>query len=314
MKSFFAATLVVICVSGTVTAADRQLVGLMMPDAKVLGGVNVAQVRSSPFGAYLLAQFPITHPQFQQFVDATGFNPLLDITEVVAASLGVPGDKSGLAAVRGNFDIARIVSFAQTVGATVDRSQGVTVIGSPDDQMSIALLDPTLAIAGDTNDVIAAIARKSAPSTLDPVLMVKATALSGSQDAWAVTTVAPGAAGIGPGAPAGLNLNLTALENIQQSSAGVKFGTSANVTAEVVADTAQNATSLADVVRMVVALGQMNQGDPQAAQFADLLKSLTVQTKGTALELSISIPEDILEQLSPASRRPAVRKVVERQK
>src|SRR4029453_1372551 len=98
MKSFFAAAVVVICVSGTISAADKQLIGLMMPEAKVLAGANVSQVRNSPFGQFLISQGPFNEPEFQQFVQATGFDPLRDIFEVVMASPGVPGDKSGLVA------------------------------------------------------------------------------------------------------------------------------------------------------------------------------------------------------------------------
>src|SRR6478752_6407311 len=94
VKSFFAATIVVICVGGTVSAADSQLVGLMMPDAKVLAGMNIAQVRNSPYGQYLLTQIPLGRPELQQFVQSTGFDPIRDLTEMVAASAGEPGDKS----------------------------------------------------------------------------------------------------------------------------------------------------------------------------------------------------------------------------
>ena len=312
MKSFFAAIIVVICISGTVSAADSQLVGLMMPNAQVLAGMNVMQVRNSPYGQYLLAQIPLTHPQFQQFVQATGFDPLRDITEVLAASAGVPGDKSGLVAVRGSFDISHILAFVKTMGAKVDQSQGVPVISSPDGQMAIALMDATLALAGDANSVTAAVARRSSPSAVNPALTAKATTLSSIQDAWVVSTIMPGSVGIGPGGPAGLNL--TALQNIQQSSAGVKFGASVNVTAEVVADTPQNASALADVVRLLVNLGQMSQSNPQAAQFAQVLQNLSIQTKGSAIEVSLAIPEDVVEQLSPANKPHVVRKVAERRK
>src|SRR5437879_3625710 len=120
MKRFFAVAIVVICVSGTISAADRQLLGLMMPDAKVLSGMNVTQVRNSPYGLYLLQQGPFSQPQFQQFVQATGFDPLRDITEVVAATPGMPGDKSGLVAARGTFQVAQIVAFVKMTGGKVD--------------------------------------------------------------------------------------------------------------------------------------------------------------------------------------------------
>jgi len=305
MKKFFAALVVVICVSGTVSAADKQLLGLMMPEAKVLGGMNVLQVRSSPYGQYLLTQGPFNDPQFQQFVQATGFDPLNNITEIVAATPGVPGDNSGLAAVRGTFNVAQIVAFVKTTGGTVDESQGAPLILSPDKRMAIALVDSTLAVAGDTNSVIAALARRSAPSALDPALVAKATTLSVTADAWAVTTINPGSVGLQAGkGPNGVDLS--ALQNIQQSSAGVKFGTSVNVTAEVVADTPQNADMLASLLRLVVQMAQLN---PNSAEIATLTQSLAIKTDGSAIEVSLSIPEDLLEQLSPAHHRVRTRKV-----
>ena len=45
MKRFFAVAIVVICVSGTISAADRQLLGLMMPDAKVLAVLPANRLR-----------------------------------------------------------------------------------------------------------------------------------------------------------------------------------------------------------------------------------------------------------------------------
>jgi hypothetical protein len=305
MKRFFAVAIVVFCVSGTISAADKQLLGLMMPDAKVLAGMNVTQVRNSPYGAYLLSQGPFNHPEFQQFVQAAGFDPLRDISELVAAATGLH-EKTGLVAVRGTFSVAQIVSFVKTTGGKVDESQGVPMIVSPDGQMSIALVDSTLAMAGDPNSVTAALARRSAPSTLDPALVAKADALSVNQDAWAVTTITPTSAGLPPGkGPNGLDL--TALQNIQQSSAGVKFGTSVNVTAEVVTDTAQNANALADVARLLVQLGALN---PPAAEVATLLQNVSIQTTGTAVQVSLAIPENILEQMGPTKRAPKVRKVV----
>jgi hypothetical protein len=311
MKRSFAALAIVICIGGTLSAADRQLLGLMMPEAKVLAGMNVVQVQASPYGQYLLTQGPFNQPQFQQFVQATGFDPLRDVIEVVAATPGVPGDKSGLAAVRGTFQVAQIVAFVKTTGGTVDESQGVPMIASPDGQMAIALVDSTLALAGDPNSVMAALARRSAPSTLDPVLVAKANSLSATEDAWAVTTMNPGAVGLQAGKGPG-GLDLSALQNIQQSSAGVKFGTSVNVSAEVVADTPQNANMLADLLRLVVQMAQLN---PNSSEIATVTQGLSIKTAGTAIQVSLAIPEDLIEQMGPASRTaPRMRKVTDGRK
>jgi hypothetical protein len=310
MKRFLAVSVVLICVSGMLSAADPQLVGLMMPDAKVLAGVNIVQAKASPYGQYLLSQIPLADPNFQQFVQATGFDPNRDITEIVAASAN-PQNQSGLVAARGTFDVAHLVAFAKSTGAQVDESSGVPVLPSPDGKGAIALLSNTLAVMGDVNSVAAAVARRSNPSTLDPVLTGKAATLSGSEDAWAVSTLTPGAVGLpapkGQGGNGSLNFN--ALQGIQQSSAGVKFGTSANVMAEAVLDTPQNASALAGLVQMLATLGQTN---PQAAQVATVLETLSVQTKGTTVSLTLAIPEAVLEQLSPTRHAVRTRKVAER--
>jgi hypothetical protein len=281
-------------------AADKQLLGLMMPDAKVLAGVNVLQARNSPYGQFLLSQIPVGDAHFQQFVRDTGFDPTRDVTEIVAASADVQGAHKGLVAARGAFDVGQIVAFSKRTGGTVDQSIGsVTVIASPDGQMGIALLDPTLALLGDLNSVVGAVARRNAPATLDAALSGRADLLSANNDAWVVSImpVPPVTAGQGPA-----GLNLAALQTIQQASAGVKFGTSVNVNAEAIADTPQNANALADVARLLVGLAQMNQADPKAAQFAAVLKTISIQTNGSAIQIGLAIPEDLVEQLGPNAR------------
>ena len=309
MKRTLVLIAIFVCASGFAAAADQQLLGLMMPDAKVLAGVNIVQVRNSPYGQYVLSQFPLNDPHFQEFLGATGFDPTRDITEIVAASTDPQAGHSGLVAVRGTFDIVRIVAFVKQMNGTVDQSLGgVTILPSPDGKGGIALLDSTLAVAGDLNSVVAAVARRNSPATLDAGLSARAATLSTANDAWGVSILPPPALPNTP-APGGLNLNLTALQSIQQASAGVKFGTSINLSAQAIADTAQNANSLADVVRLLVGLAQLNtSSNPQAAQVANLLKTISIQTKGTSVEISLAIPEDLFEQLGPQHMNgPAVR-------
>ena len=294
-----------VCAGSLASAADKQLLGLMMPDAKILAGANVVQLRNSPYGQFALSQVPLSDAHFQQFLAATGFDPTRDITEIVAAATDPHAGHTGLVAVRGTFDIAHIVEFVKQTGGTVDQSVGVTVLPSPDGQNGIALLDGTLAVIGDLNSVVGAVARRSTPSTLDVALTARAAALSANNDAWVVSILPPPAL---PGGAAPNGLNLTALQSIQQASAGVKFGANISLSAQAVADTAQNANALADVVRLLVGLAQMNQPNAQAAQFITLLKTMSIQTNGTAVELSLAIPEELFEQLGPKMHNAPVRR------
>src|SRR5215467_10358482 len=98
-----AAALAALC-AGLLPAADPELVSLVMPDAKVLAGINVDQAKTSPFGLYVLNQIQAQGAQHLQQVTAqTGFDPTRDLHELLIASNGVPGGHAGLVLARGNF-------------------------------------------------------------------------------------------------------------------------------------------------------------------------------------------------------------------
>ena len=70
-------------------AADSTLLNLVMPDAKVLAGVNVDQAKTTPMGLYVLAQIQAqNNAQLQELITLTGFDPTRDVHEVLVASNG----------------------------------------------------------------------------------------------------------------------------------------------------------------------------------------------------------------------------------
>src|SRR5450631_3442707 len=111
----------------TARAADSQLLSMVMPDAKIVAGVNVDQAKASPFGLYVLTQMQSSNSGLQQLIALTNFDPTRDVHELLAASNGTPGDKqpSGLALARGNFDTATITALATSKGATIEVYNGV---------------------------------------------------------------------------------------------------------------------------------------------------------------------------------------------
>jgi len=92
-------------------AADLQLLNLVMPDAKVVAGVNVEQAKGTQFGQYLLSLAQNHDPSMQELIDMTGFDPTRDVREVLVASVGT-SRSSGLVLSRGTFDVARITAAA----------------------------------------------------------------------------------------------------------------------------------------------------------------------------------------------------------
>lgn len=290
-----AATLAALC-AGLLPAADPGLLNLVMPDAKVLAGVNVDQAKNSLFGQYVLSQIQAQAAQHLQQVTAlTGFDPARDLTELLVATNAVPGSHTGLVLARGNFDPARIQSAALAGGGSTTTYNGVTLILDPKQVNAVAFLDSTLAIAGDVADVKGAIDRHAASASLAAALAVQVDQLSSAEDAWALTAtplsaLKPPVNSSNPQAAVVQNL----FESVQQASGGVKFGDPILFTGQAQTDTAANATAMANVLQFLVNMAQMQA--PQNPQAAAILQSLTVSPNDVYVNVSLSISESQAEQ------------------
>ncbi len=305
--TFSAASLLLLASFGgsSAFAADPELMNLVMPDAKILAGVNATTTKISPFGQFVLSKVLLQGEEAQKFIAATGFNPLQDISEVLAATAADPANHTGLLLVRGTFNVDKI--SAAVAGHPDVQSQtygGATLFSLTNHKanatQALAFVGPTIAVAGDLASVKAAIDRSTGTNSIDPALALKVNQLSESEDEWIVSSAsvaslmpAAGATGTGPAAQV-----LSILKSVQSFTGGVKFGSDVQVSGHVVADTAQNATSLAAVVKLGVNLLSMNSGkDAQAAQLAQLLQNVQVTTSGPDLNLAMTLPETQLEAL-----------------
>jgi hypothetical protein len=294
VRSLFALLLL----AGLSSAADPQLMGLLMPDSKVVAGINVENATNSPFGQFLLSKMPAAGEDFAKFTATTGFDPRHDLAEVLMATQGQPGEK-GLILARGNFDSSRIFAAARQVGGAVESYNGVDILTGKDDSAThaVAFLGQSIAIAGDLDSVKAAIDRRASASSIDPALAAKVDQLSRSLDAWSVSMV-PVAALTGEKMPDNkLNvlLNTDVLKAIVQSSGGIKFGAMIQVSAEAVARTDKDATALADVVRFLASLVQANAPAAEAAAITSLVQTLSVTTDGNTVKVGLTVPEEQLE-------------------
>lgn len=295
--------------SGALSAADPQLLNLVMPDAKVLAGVNVEQAKGTQFGQYILNQIQTHDADMQKLATLTGFDPRRDVRELLVASDGTPGSKTGLAVARGNFDVAKITALGTLHGVVTELYNGVTILEDPKSQEhGIAFPDGSTVIAGDLASVKGAIDRLKTPQPLPAAVIVKLNQWSNSQDAWGVTTVPPSSLVPTPKAGGNPNPMQGAFQNVQQAAGGVKFGAQVVFSGEATCDTAQNASTLSDVIKLLINIAQMQTGtDPTAAA---LVKSVTVTASGNVVNATASLPEDVFQQMlqfGAKSQSPAVR-------
>lgn len=276
-------------------AADPQLLNLVMPDVKVLAGVNVDQAKTSPFGQYVLSQMQFNNADMQKLIALTGFDPTRDVGELLVASNGAPN--TGLAMARGNFDAGKITAAATAHGATTESYGGATIIKDPKDTHGVSFLSAFLVVAGDLAGVRAAIDRQKAPAPFSASLGVQVREWSTTEDAWAISAVPPSSFKPPAGAPnvPGLTNGQGAFQTIQSAAGGVKFGNVVVVKAQAVSDNAQNATQMGDALKLLASLAAMQaQNDPAAAALA---QSLQITTQGNNVNVQVSLPEDQLQQI-----------------
>jgi len=294
----------------TARAADSQLLSLVMPDAKLLAGVNVDQAKASPFGLYVLTQMQMqaANSGMRTLAALTGFDPTRDVHELLAASNATPGAQtpSGLALARGNFEPATIIALATSKGAATEIYGGVTIIEDPKQTAGLAFLDPTLAIVGDLANVKAAIDRPSSGQSLPSAVIGQVNQWSNSEDAWVVTTVplsalAPAATAPPAGAHGAAVAAQGILQQVQQAAGGVKFGNSVVGTAAVQVDTAQNATQMANTLQFLVNMAQMQaQNNPQVAALA---QGLAIAAQGNTVKISLTLPQAQFQQFLEQHKR-----------
>ena len=296
--TFFAA----IAGASAAHAADPQLVSLVMPDAKILAGVNVDSAKGSPFGQWVVSQIGLNNTGLQQFIALTGFDPTRDLSELLVANNGTTGGNgpSGLALARGVFNPATMTAAASGKGALTELYGTVTIVEDPQKQAGLAFLGQTLAIAGDLADVKAAIDRQTSPQPLPAAVAAQVTQWSGSEDAWFLSTVPPSSlASLSSGSPAA-----GILQQIQQAAGGVKFGDSVVGTLALQSDNPQDATQLATSLQFLVNLAQMqSQNNPQAA---NLVQAIAVSAQGSTVTISETLPQAQFQQLLQSQKKAMV--------
>jgi len=295
------------------------LLNLVMPDATVVSGMNVAQSVTSPFGQYILSQMQSNDSGFLQFISSTGFDPRKDLLEILAAtaSTGSSTTHAGLILGRGVFQPAMIIGAATEQGGVITNYRGFSLIGPPANQsggnFALTFLDGATAAMGDATSVKSVIDRKLAASTFSGPLAQAAIAVSASNSAWFATTTplsdfmsAKQSGNISGVAQSPL------LQSVQQASGGVTFGTAGvTLSADAVTASPQNAQALVDVLKFIVSMIAGNANTP--SNVTSVASSAQFSVNGSTAHISLMLAENQAEQLlmpgnamKHPARKPAV--------
>jgi hypothetical protein len=296
-------------------SSNIDLFSFVMSDAQLIAGAHVDSAKNSPFGQFVLSQIPMGEKYLQNFITETGIDPRADIAEIIGAWNGAPSAKGHwLIAARGTFrsSIETMEVNALKNGAVITRLPGVDLLDiTRESNLCIGLFtDGFTDLIGDCTSVNAAIQFGSSSSGAYSPVARKARELHAKQDLWFASVVPlseissflPMGA-TGSGGPLSGVLDSKLFLAIQQISGGVKFpsasqGSGAQLSAELLLNSPQDATSLLNVANFLASIVQMNSSSiPAASPFLALLSNLETSVTGSTLNVGLSISESALEQL-----------------
>lgn len=300
-------------------AADTALLNLIMADARFVAGIDIDRAKASPLGKKFMEELDKKDSDIGKMVAATGFDPRRDLREVVMASNDLNSKKGpGLVLMRGSFDASKIKAFINVTGAgKVENFNGVELFSAPNqDNMSAAIVDPSLVLFGNAETVKAAVQRKGATSSaISAEAFARIRSMSQSNDIWMVssmpiaemTKAMPSTGAPSAGGGMGGMMNGDFLKGIQQAAFGVRFMSEAiELTAEAVSLNEKDATALADVVRFVSTMVQMNRDKPEMKGIATALDAMKLTTDAKTTRLQIALPLADMEKMIN-TKKPAVK-------
>lgn len=287
-------------------SSNIDLFSFVMADAQLIAGIHVDSAKSSPFGEFVLARIPAGEKFLQGFMTATGIDPRTDVSEIVAAWNGAPNANGRwVIGAHGAFgsSIETIEVTAMKDGGNITRLPGLDLIATGQRDVCLAIFtDGFTDVAGDCTSVQSAVQFGLSSAGAASAVALRAQQLRAKQDLWfaSVVPIAQFTSGAGP-RPANLDsiLKNNLFQSIQQISGGVKFAEGAQLSAEVLMDSPQNATSLLNVVNFLSSMVQMNSANipPAAGGLVALLSQLQATVEGSTLNIALNIPESGLEQL-----------------
>jgi hypothetical protein len=311
-------------------SVDTALLALLPPGTKLVSGIDFERARSSQFGQFLTAKMNVNNQGLEQFVAETGFDPRHDIQEILFASSG-PAEGSSSASrfailARGNFDETRLAAAAKGKGLTGQPYRGASLFidkSQHNGPSAFAFLGDGVGVMGDIETVKQIISNRSTASIPDAALQAEINKVGTDNDAWFVSFLSGGflanrlsaevngeKSGDSPvdgngsehHSKGGAMPQAQALQSVVQSSGGIQFGSTVRLSFDAITRSAQDATSLADVVRFFASMIQMSrQKDPRAGIAASAFDNMNLATDGDAMHLSLSLSEKSLEDLVSSS-------------
>lgn len=291
---------------------------LLPPQATTVFGLNVDLLRASPlYNTWRQHAEKIKLDKgYTEFVARTGFDLERDLGGVTAAVWRKPNttdryEPEFLAVVTARYQRSSLSAFLREKGAQSENYRGFEFLGpekpqqgarrgSSQSQPALALVDDNTILAGTATAVRQALNRKlqPGPSALDNKVLLEGVRKIGAENQlWAVS-LSPGAILPKDLPQAGSQANvLRVLQGLQSSTFGLNATAGLRLLLEGVCATDEDARTLADAARGLLAMGRLAApaDQPEALQ---LLDGFQVEQQARQVRITADLPAPLLDKLA----------------
>lgn len=279
---------------------DQAVLKLFPAETQGVAFVDLAALRNTPLGLEVMAQgggLAPRVPKLQDFIAATGFNFQQDVDRITVGRLDT---RRAMFIIQARYDKFKVERYLADHVTRLDTYMGRSIYEDRDLDFGVTFIDD-LVIAGYTDAVKKAVEQASLPASsvaLRPDLMAAIRNFESGSQVWAagdfhfeelpVAQLPPRAAGAGP--------ILEVLRTLQGGTYQMRVDNNIHARATANFTTAENARTLADLSRGMIALVKTQ----VATQNPDLLHALDgvqVSNSGTQIVVNIDEPGDLVKKL-----------------
>jgi len=286
-------------IPGATVTIDPTSLKFLPPETQGLAVIDVAGLVGTPLVQDAVKNRPLIQnaPQdLQEFIAATGIDPMKDINTVTVAKLGM---KDAFFVVQGRIDKFKVQQYLVGKGKQPDGYLGQTIYYDRvdhDKDGAIAVLD-NLLLFGQATAVKKGLEQMQIPgsSPLRSDLLAAIQTIDAGNQIWGVGDVSVSdlpATGLRGPAPV-----MDMLKTLQRGTYQMRVDTGVHIRATGSFADADSAKNISDVATGALAIAklQVAKGQPDMLQALD---GIQVNNSGTTLTLKIDEPGDLLKKVS----------------
>jgi hypothetical protein len=253
--------------------ADPRLLALIPANTRVLAGLRIDELKKTALYQQVM---PLVGS-----VERQGFNPQRDVDELLVASDG----EQTVAIARGRFQRDELAGLEQSV------YKGVTLYGN--ERGAVGLIDSSVAIAGTTPAVHAAIDQQKSGGQAVPALLVKARGLATPNQIWMVSQGSAGFLRVPRFDSAEMVQKM--LNSLSSVTFVADFREGIYARAEAQSATPADAQFIGNTLRGLIGLGRLSvpRGEAELAKAFD---GIAVEQTDRSLALDARIPRAVADQ------------------